>query len=218
MTFAILFDMDGVIVDSNPYHKLAFQAFLKQYNISLTDDELKVHVYGRTNQEGMPYIFKRELSPEELTERANEKEALFREIYKTDIQPVKGLIPFLQMLKAHGVKAAVGTSAPTANLDFIVDALDIRPYFDALIDSTGLSRGKPDPEIYLKAAGLLGIPPARCIVIEDSLAGVQAGVNAGMKVIGITTTHTAEELSNTHLIIRDFEGLTFEKLSKLVNE
>ncbi len=217
MTFAILFDMDGVIVDSNPYHKLAFQAFLKQYNISLTDDELKVYVYGRTNQEGMPYIFKRELSSEELTQRANEKEALFRDIYKTDIQPVKGLIPFLQMLKAHRVKAAVGTSAPTANLDFIVDALDIRSYFDVLIDSTGLSRGKPDPEIYLKAAGLLGISPERCIVIEDSLAGVQAGLNAGMKVIGITTTHSAEELSNTHLIIRDFEGLTYEKVRELLN-
>src|SRR5689334_3474574 len=95
MTFAVLFDMDGVIVDSNPYHKLAFKEFLHQYNLSLTDDELKVHVYGRTNAEGMPYIFQRELSYDELTQRANEKEALFRKIYQQDIQPIRGLVPFL---------------------------------------------------------------------------------------------------------------------------
>ncbi|MES2733399.1 MAG: HAD family phosphatase [Bacteroidota bacterium] len=215
MTFAVLFDMDGVIVDSNPYHKLAFQAFLKQYNISLTDDELKIHVYGRTNQEGMPFIFQRELSSEELLERANEKEAMFRDIYQTDIAPVNGLIPFLQRLRTHHIPTAVGTAAPTANLNFILDALDIRPYFDALLDSSYVTRGKPDPEIYLKAAAKLGVEPANCIVIEDSLAGVLAGLNAGMKVIGITTTHTAEELSNTHLIITDFMGLTLEKLEAL---
>jgi beta-phosphoglucomutase len=215
MTFAVLFDMDGVIVDSNPYHKLAFQTFLKQYNISLTDDELKAHVYGRTNQEGMPFIFQRELSTEELLERANEKEAMFRDIYQSDIAPVNGLVPFLQLLKANHVPAAVGTAAPTENLNFVLDALNLRTYFDALLDSTYVTRGKPDPEIYLKAAAKLGVEPANCIVIEDSLAGVMAGLDAGMKVIGITTTHTAEELSNTHLIITDFVGLTIDKLEAL---
>lgn len=216
MNFAVLFDMDGVIVDSNPYHKLAFQAFLKQYNISLTDDELKMHVYRRTNNEGMPYIFKRELPSEELLARANEKEAMFREIYQSDIKPIAGLIPFLQSLKANGVQIAVGTAAPTENLDFILDALKIRSYFDALLDSSFVTHGKPNPEIYLKAAAKVGMPADRCIVIEDSISGVLAGLNAGMKVIGITTTHTAEELNNTHLVIDNFEGLTVEKVQALL--
>ena len=215
MAFAVLFDMDGVIVDSNPHHKLAFQAFLKKYNRSLTDDELKTHVYGRTNQEGMPYIFGRTLAAAELAALADEKEALFRKLYRADIRPVAGLVPFLQALKGRRVPMAVGTSAPSANLDFVLDSLDIRSYFDALLDSTFVSRGKPDPEIYLKAAAELGMPPSQCIVIEDSLAGVQAGLDAGAKVVGITTTHTAEELANTHLVIQNFEGLTVDQLEAL---
>jgi beta-phosphoglucomutase family hydrolase len=215
MNFAVLFDMDGVIVDSNPFHKIAFEQFLARYQISLTDEELKAHVYGKTNKEGMPYIFKKELSSAELEERAEEKEALFREIYRKDIQPVKGLVPFLQMLKAQGIPTAVGTSAPTANLHFILDSLQLKPYFNALLDSTYVTHGKPDPEIYLKSARELGVEPKHCLVIEDSLAGVQAGLNAGMKVMGITTTHTAEELGNTHLIIQDFVGLTLNKLQAL---
>jgi beta-phosphoglucomutase family hydrolase len=215
MNFAVLFDMDGVIVDSNPFHKIAFEQFLAQYQISLTDEELKAHVYGKTNKEGMPYIFKKELSSAELEERAEEKEAMFRDLYKKDIQPIKGLLPFLRMLKAQGIPTAVGTSAPTANLHFILDSLQLKPYFDALLDSTYVTQGKPDPEIYLKSARELGVEPKHCIVIEDSLAGVQAGLNAGMKVIGITTTHSAEELSHTHLIIQDFVGLTMDKLQAL---
>ena len=215
MNFVVLFDMDGVIVDSNPFHKIAFEQFLARYQISLTDEQLKAHVYGKTNKEAMPYIFKKELSPTELDERAEEKEAIFRGIYKKDIQPVEGLVPFLQMLKAQGVPTAVGTSAPTANLHFILDSLHLKPYFDALLDSTHVTHGKPDPEIYLKSAQELGVEPKHCLVIEDSLAGVQAGLNAGMKVMGITTTHTAEELSKTHLIIHNFVGLTTEKLQAL---
>jgi beta-phosphoglucomutase-like phosphatase (HAD superfamily) len=103
MNFAVLFDMDGVIVDSNPFHKIAFEQFLARYQISLTDEQLKVHVYGKTNKEAMPYIFKKGLSPTELDERAEEKEAMFREIYKQDIQPLEGLVPFLQMLKVQGI-------------------------------------------------------------------------------------------------------------------
>jgi beta-phosphoglucomutase len=215
MTFAVLFDMDGMIVDSNPFHKIAFEQFLARYQISLTDEELKAHVYGKTNKEGMPYIFKKQLSPTELDERAEEKEAMFLDIYKQDIRPVEGLVPFLRILKAHGIPTAVGTSAPPANLHFILDSLQLKPYFDALLDSTYVTRGKPDPEIYLESARKLGVEPKRCLVIEDSLAGVQAGLNAGMKVIGITTTHTAEELSNTHLIIHSFVGLTVDKLQAL---
>lgn len=212
MRLAILFDMDGVIVDSNPYHKLAFQAFLKQHNIALTDEELKTKVFGRPNKEIMSYIFKDDATQEQSEIWANEKEALFRDMYKADIQAVKGLIPFLQMLKGMKVATAVGTSAPVANLNFVLDALNIRQYFDVLLHSTDVVCGKPHPEIYLKASSNLEVHPSKCIVIEDSLPGVQAGLSAGMKVIGITTTHTPEELDNTHLVIQDFEELNMEKL------
>jgi HAD superfamily hydrolase (TIGR01509 family) len=143
--------MDGVIVDSNPYHKLAFEAFLKRHDVFLTDEELKTHVYGRTNQEIMRFIFKDNFRSERSEVWADEKEALFRELYK-EVSPVKGLIPFLQNLRARNVKTAVGTSAPKLNLDFILEKINLRKYFHALLHSGDVQFGKPNPEIYLKAA------------------------------------------------------------------
>lgn len=215
MHLAVLFDMDGVIVDSNPYHKLAFQAFLAQYHIALTDEELRTKVYGRTNKEIMSYLFKEEATQEQSARWADEKEALFRKMYQQDIQPTKGLIPFLQLLKANKMAIAVGTSAPVDNLDFVLDSLNIRQYFDVLLHAKDVTHGKPQPEVYLKAAAKLQVGPDHCIVIEDSLPGIQAGLSAGMKVIGVTTTHTPEELRHTHLIIQDFEALNLEKILAL---
>ncbi|MDB5249234.1 MAG: haloacid dehalogenase superfamily protein [Segetibacter sp.] len=215
MELAVLFDMDGVIVDSNPYHKLAFETFLQRHDVFLTDDELKTRVYGRTNQEIMRFIFKDNFSPERSVVWAEEKEAIFRELYQ-EVSPVKGLVPFLQNLKALNIKTAVGTSAPKLNLDFIFEKTNLLQYFDALLHAGDVQYGKPNPEIYLKAAALLKINPAGCIVIEDSLPGVKAGLDAGMKVIGITTTHTIKELGNAHLVIEDFEGLTMQALLELL--
>jgi beta-phosphoglucomutase len=215
MELAVLFDMDGVIVDSNPYHKLAFEAFLKRHDVFLTDDELKTRVYGRTNQEIMRFIFKENFSPERSEVWADEKEALFRKLYK-DVSPVKGLVSFLEKLKARNIKTAVGTSAPKLNLVFILEKIQLVSYFDALLHAADVQFGKPNPEIYLKAAGRLQTNPAHCIVIEDSLPGIQAGLDAGMKVIGITTTHTIAELAHAHLVIDDFESLTIEHLENLI--
>lgn len=214
---AALFDMDGVLVDTNPYHKLAFKQFLQQHNISLTDEELKTNVYGRTNVEIMPFIFKHEYTAEQSEKWADEKEAIFRELYKNDIQPVKGVVTFLQQLTSYGIKTAVGTSAPKANLDFIIDEIKIRQYFDALLHSADVKQGKPHPEIYLNAANSLGIEPRFCIVFEDSLAGIRAGLHAGMKVVAITTTHTRHELAEADVVIDDFSQFSVHEMLQLLH-
>ncbi|MCG2587260.1 HAD family hydrolase [Rhodohalobacter sulfatireducens] len=214
-TLAALFDMDGVIVHTNPYHKKAFKIFLDKHDISISDQELKDHVYGRTNAEIFPYIFKDKYTPEKGEEWANEKEAIFRDLYKKDVEPVPGLIGFLDELQRREIKAAVGTSAPIENLNFIMDSLDLRHYFDAFLHSADVSEGKPNPEIYLKAADRLEIDPKFCVVFEDSVAGVKAGLNAGMIVVGVATTHTPDEFNGAHLVIEDFEGLTMEQLFSL---
>ncbi|MDR9408380.1 MAG: HAD family phosphatase [Balneolaceae bacterium] len=214
-TLAALFDMDGVIVHTNPYHKKAFKIFLDKHDISISDQELKDHVYGRTNAEIFPYIFKDKYTPEKGEEWANEKEAIFRDLYKKDVEPVPGLIGFLDELQRREIKAAVGTSAPIENLNFIMDSLDLRHYFDAFLHSADVSEGKPNPEIYLKAADRLEIDPKFCVVFEDSVAGVKAGLNADMKVVGVATTHTPDEFNGAHLVIEDFEGLTMEQLFSL---
>lgn len=214
-TIAALFDMDGVIVHTNPYHKKAFKIFLDKHSVSLTDEELKEHVYGRTNAEIFPYIFKDEYTPEKGEEWANEKEALFRDLYKKDVEPVSGLLNFLDELKRRDIKAAVGTSAPKENLDFIMEALDLRKYFNAFLHSADVTNGKPDPEIYLKAADRLNTDPDFCVVFEDSVAGVKAGLTAGMKVVAVATTHSPEEFEGADLVIQDFEDLTVERVLSL---
>ena len=209
---AALFDMDGVIVHTNPYHKKAFDIFLNKYNVVLTDDELKEHIYGRTNEEIFPYIFKGDFTSQKGKQWADEKEAMFRELYKDHVEPVAGLLPFLKELKENKIPVAVGTSAPIENLNFVMDKLNLREWFDTLLHSADVTKGKPDPEIYLKAAERLQVPPENCIVLEDSIAGLNAGLNAGMKVVAVTTTHEPEEFEGADLIISDFEGFTVQHL------
>jgi beta-phosphoglucomutase len=215
-SFAVIFDMDGVIVHSNPYHKIALQQFARKYGYQLSEQELKEKVYGRTNKTWLTNLFG-ELSEDKLKEYADEKEALFRELYKDDIKPVKGIRNFLDLLVTNQIPKAIGTSAPYANVEFTLSKTNLENYFPIILDDTYVTNGKPDPEIYIKVAKALGLPNAQCIVIEDSLSGVTAGKKAGSKVIAITTTHSREELAEADLIIDDFDELTMNKLRQLIN-
>lgn len=213
--FAVLFDMDGVIIDSNPAHKKAIVQFCNKYNKHLSDDEMKRYIWGRTNKEWIRHLFGEDLPDNELRVYADEKELLFRTIYKPDVRLLNGLPAFLELLKTHNIPMAIGTSAPRANVDFVFEHTGIGQYFDAVLDERAVTVGKPDPEIYLKAAKALNFAPADCIVIEDSLSGVEAGKRAGCKVIGITTTHSDAELAQADITAADFSTLTLVELTNL---
>jgi beta-phosphoglucomutase len=207
MKYAFLFDMDGVIVDSNPVHKIALKQFCQQHGHDLTEEQLREKIYGRTNKDWIPNVFGA-ISKELARQYADEKEALFRELYRKDIAPLAGLLNFLDQSEQLGVPKAIATSAPRENVDFTLSLTGTEKYFSTILDESFVTKGKPDPEIYLKTAAALGVNPAQCIVFEDSLSGVQAGKAAGCKVVGIATTHTAEELRETDLVIRDFTEIT----------
>jgi beta-phosphoglucomutase len=213
--FAVIFDMDGVLVDTNPYHKIAIDQFCNKYGFKLSVEELRMKVYGRTNRQWITNLFG-SLSETELEAYALEKEQLFRNLYADHIKPVNGLINFLDQLVTHNIARSIATSAPRANVDFVLERTGTQKYFDIILDERMVTRGKPDPEIYRKSAQALGLPNAQCIVIEDSLSGVEAAKSSGSKVIGITTTHTTEELSDTDWIIHDFSELTIQILSNLI--
>ncbi|CAA9223063.1 MAG: hypothetical protein AVDCRST_MAG56-549 [uncultured Cytophagales bacterium] len=215
--FAVIFDMDGVVVDNIPYHFDAWRQFAARYGLALSDDELTRYVNGRVAKEVLEYLFKKELTAEEVHRYTEEKEDVYRDLYRPHLKPTAGLLPFLEMLRTGGIPTAVATSAPYSNIDFTLGGTGTRPYFREIVDARHVKRGKPDPEIYLQAADRLGMAPPRCIVIEDALLGVQAGLGAGMKVIGITTTHTPAELSNTHLVITDFRELSLPVLGQLIS-
>jgi len=211
MDYAFIFDMDGVLIDSNPFHKIALQQFCKQHGHDLNDEQLREKIYGRTNKDWLRNLFG-DLDKKLLLQYADEKEALFRELYKKDVRALEGLIPFLAKLKEQEIPRAIATSAPRPNVDFTFEYTEIGQFFTTVLDESFVSKGKPDPEIYLKSAQALGFDPAQCIVFEDSLSGIEAGKAAGCKVVGVTTTHTPEEMTKTDFIIDNFIGLTPQSL------
>jgi len=206
-TIAFIFDMDGVIIDSNPFHKVALHQFCEKYGYHLTEEQLRNRIYGRTNKQWITNLFERELSPEELHEFAEEKEGLFRDLYQNDIKALAGLNQFLEKIDALKLSRSIGTSAPRSNVDFVMAKTNLSQYFPTILDDSFVEHGKPNPEIYIKCAAALGYPPARCVVFEDSISGVAAGKASGAKVVGVATTHTHEELAETDYIINDFTGL-----------
>jgi beta-phosphoglucomutase-like phosphatase (HAD superfamily) len=201
-----VFDMDGVIVDSNPFHKIALKQFCKAHGFDLTEEQLREKIYGRTNRDWILSLFGR-LPDEVINRYALEKEALFRKLYEDDIKPLDGLIAFLNKLNEGDYLRAVGTSAPYENVEFTLIKTSTQDYFPIVLHDTDVVIGKPDPEIYLKTAATLKIPPDQCIVFEDSLAGIKSAATAGCKVVALTTTHSPEEMQQADLIIDNFIDL-----------
>lgn len=214
MLKAVIFDMDGVIVDTNPHHEIAWRTYYERHERTLSNEEFVEHISGKHNRMIVDHLFPGQTLPlDEIDRLGYEKEALFREIYAAHITPVPGLPAFLAMLKTRGIKMAVATSAPVENLDFVVDALQLRTYFDALLHEKLVTRPKPDPEIYLKAMTMLGVTPEEAIVFEDSMTGIRAGRASGAKVVGVATTHTPAELADlTSDVITDFTEMAWERL------
>lgn len=217
---AAIFDMDGVIVDTNPHHRIAWRNYFERYGKPLTDEDFVRYVSGKHNDDILRHLFAdRALSLDEARQLAAEKEALFRELYRPDITPVAGLPEFLQRLRKTGIRTAVGTSAPVENLDFVMDALNLRPYFDVLLDESKVTRPKPDPEIYQQAMRFLGVEPHESVIFEDSTTGIRAARSAGAYVVGLATTESPEKLLQTgaNEVIRDFTALDPTRFQALLN-
>ena len=211
---AVLFDMDGVIVDNLPYHVEAWLLFCERNGIPLTKEVFYKELNGMNSKDTFEWFYKKEMTRAEVEVLEEEKELLYREFYAEHRKPAKGLLTFLHDLRSRGIKTALVTSAGPGNIDVIVDGLGIRDQFDAIIGGAEVMKGKPDPEIYLKAAALVGVSPADCIVIEDSLQGIASGQAAGASVVGITTSHTADELAHTDFCAPDFTDL-YDQLTHL---
>lgn len=216
--FALIFDMDGVIVHNLPYHKKAWKKFCDKYDYNVTEEELNRHFCGTTNKYILTYLFKREATKEEVTQYGQEKEAIYRDIFSTSIQPMPGLISLLQSLKEHKVKMAVATSAIPENASFVLEKLDIKDYFDVILDESSVINHKPHPEIYLTAAKRLDYDSKNCIVFEDSPTGIEAAQKAGATVIGVVSSKTKSDLEKlVKYVIDDFSQINVEKLKNIAH-
>jgi beta-phosphoglucomutase family hydrolase len=213
--FGILFDMDGVIIDNNTYHIEAWKVFCAKYGMEMTEDNYRKNVNGRTAADIITNLFGDNVNPAEIKSYSNEKESIYRDLYRPHLAPTPGLLDLLELLKSLDIPMAVGTSAPTENANFILDGLAIRHYFTAVLDENNVTKGKPDPQIYLKASAAINRSAANCIVFEDAVLGIEAGKAAGCKVIGVTTSHSANELPETNMKINDFTEITVGQLELL---
>ncbi len=197
----MIFDMDGVLINSNPLHREAWTAFNRRFGVETTEEMLHA-MYGKRNDQIVRGFFGECLPPAEVAARGAAKEELYREMIGGRLEEllVPGLRDFLERYKA--IPKAVATNAEPANVDFLLDRAGIRRYFQIVIDGHQVIHPKPHPEIYLRAAEELGSPPGNCIVLEDSYSGVEAARAAGMRVIGLRTTH--DNLPGTVIDVDNF--------------
>ena len=198
---ALIFDMDGVIVDSNPMHCEAWAAFNLGYGLSTTP-AMNERMYGKRNDEILRDFFGEGLTAEEVAARGFAKEALYRQMAAGRIEQmlVPGLREFLE--RHRDLPMGVASNAEPQNVALILDGAGLGPYFQAVVDGHQVARPKPHPDVFLRAAELLKTDPAHCIVFEDSHSGAAAGVAAGMQVIGLRTTY--DNLPGVVLTIDNF--------------
>lgn len=212
----LLFDMDGTLVDNMKYHFIAFEEYAKKMGFTILEPLTPKH--GGTHTED---CFKT-LVGEEIVAKyggkvlAEGKEATYRELYRPHIKPVAGLIELLKAAKEAGVKCAIGSAGSRENIALIVEGLGIAEYLDATISGADVTYAKPHPEIFTKAREALGLKPEECIVVEDAINGVRAGVADGCKCIAVTTTTSVEELTEAGatMCIEDYTSLTIEGLNE----
>ena len=210
----ILWDMDGVLVDTGEFHYQSWVAVLPDYGIPFSRQFFQ-DTFGMNNAGILEILLGDDLTPELLAEIGDRKEAWFRDAIRGQAQPLPGVLAWLERLQAEGFCQGIASSAPPANIDTLVDALGLRAYFDALVSGFDLP-GKPEPALFLKVARKLGAPPSRCIVVEDAVAGVEAARRAGMKCIAVTTTNPAEALAAADMVVERLDALPDDAFQRLL--
>ena len=196
----IIFDMDGTMVDNMMVHHRAWQKQLALLGLSLSLEEVRRTIHG-INTEILTRLFGNRFSMEEKLTISDQKEAAYRDIFEKELKLIDGLSDFLLNCKENGIPMAIGTAAPAENVNFVLDKLHLRPFFSGIFHAGDVTKGKPDPQIFLKAADSLGLSPSDCLVFEDSPTGAEAALRAGCKSIILTTTHTISEFNQFPNII-----------------
>lgn len=191
---AFLFDLNGTMVDDMKHHIKAWHRILNLLGANISLEKMKEECYGK-NDELLERIFPGRFSPEQKMKMSLEKEKRYQKEFRPELRLIQGLDAFLDRSKKEGIKMAIGSAAIQYNIDFVVDGLGIREYFDALVSADIVKESKPDPETWLLCAKKLDIPTGECLVFEDAPKGVESAANAGMDCVVITTMHEKEDFA-----------------------
>ncbi|MFY0581071.1 HAD family hydrolase [Cystobacter fuscus] len=212
---AVLFDMDGTLVDNMRFHVQAWVALARSLGLDAAaapEERFEREFAGKRNEEILSALLGRSMAPEEATRLADQKEAHYRELYRPHLVPLRGTLELLARLRQVGRGLAVATAAPAANRDFVLDGLALRPFFSRVVGAEDVTRGKPAPDIFLATARALGVEPSGCVVFEDAINGILAARAAGMFAVGVTTLVPEQTLreAGAHWVIPDFASLPEE--------
>ena len=215
---AVIFDMDGVLVDSNPFHLAKWIAFLGERGIAFDREKLPVEIFGQRNDTVFRRFLGEHLSRTKTRRMSEELEARFREAFRPHATLLPGLRSLIDECVKAGIPLGVASSAMRKNVEFVVEALGIAPYMQTVISGDDISRAKPDPEIYLLAAQRLGVEPSAAVAFEDSFVGIEAVRRAGIKCVAIASSFSVERLRTETAadhVIANFEETNLERLREL---
>lgn len=208
---AFIFDLNGTMINDMHFHlEVWFDLLVNELGAKLSREEVKQELYGK-NEELLKRIFgDNAFSDEQLSQLSIKKERRYQEMYRPHLDLLPGLFSFLEESYASGIALGIGTAAIPFNVDFVLDNLKLKHYFQTIVTAEDVHNSKPDPETYLKAAELMNVDPTSCIVFEDAPKGVEAAFNAGMRTVVLTTTHQYEEFreyDNVILYVDDYQSL-----------
>jgi HAD superfamily hydrolase (TIGR01509 family) len=210
-TRAVIFDMDGVLIDSGAHHRAAWRALLDELGVATVAPDSWRLTIGRPSVEAVPLLLGRAMSGAEAQRLAARKQEHYRRFVAGGPATVRGVVEFVADLAARRVPRAVATSASRRDVEDLLARARLRDRFEVVVAAEDVSRGKPDPEVYLLAARRLGVEPGHSLVFEDAVVGVRAARSAGMRTIGVSTAHTETELraAGAERAVDDFEGVTW---------
>ena len=209
---AVLWDVDGTMIDSREYHWLSWRAALEAENFSLTHEQFAA-TFGQRNDEILRGYFGADYPAAEVRRIGDAKEEIYRHLVRMrGIELLPGVRRWLETLRAEGWRQAIASSAPRANLDAIAEALGIRDFFDAVVSAEDVTRGKPDPQVFLVAAEKLRVAPRDCVVVEDAPAGTEAARRAGMRCVGVLSSHGELEADVVVRTLEELESDAFDLL------
>ena len=212
---AILWDMDGTLVDSEEFHWIAWRDTLANEGITITREQF-LSSFGQRNDSILPKWLGPAATPERMERIANAKEELYRNLIRRDgISPLPGVESWVHRLHQEGWLQAIASAAPRANIEAVLEALSATHVFQGIVSAEDVHHGKPDPEVYLTSAARVGVPPDRCIVVEDAAAGVQGARSAGMRSIGVN--RNGEHLP-ADIVVQSLELLSPDSFEKLLEE
>ncbi|WP_048825529.1 HAD family hydrolase [Hymenobacter sp. DG25B] len=217
-SYALIFDMDGVLIDNTPTQARAFQLLFRDLGLTTNASRLLRRLNGMPASKILSTVFTNPVPKKQLEEYASQREFLYRTLYWNKRKPLPGLVSFLEKARAAGFKIGLGTGSGTETIRYIIDYLDLRRFFDAVIGKDDVDHGKPHADTYTVTARKLGIPPERCIVFEDAMLGEQAAYKAGMRCIGVSTTLKPTEFQAPLTVIKDFTEITPAQVLQLLTK